>query len=329
MTLNNIWFEMRWTLRRRWFSVWEVRDYYTNLERRAKAGAEFSLGYVLMVVVSAFLATGGLLLNNPAIVIGSMCVAPFLGPSRAVCIGALFRDRKVFLAGLGKQLFGLLIVGSGVAYAVTMLLKASVPAVGITPEVLLRAMPAMKEVILSVIVALSAGAGAALALTADPKVVETPWGQVIDAVIGVEISVSLIPPAAVVGIGLAFGQPNIITDALLLMIVNVLGLDVFGSTFMLAFRGIRYKYLRMEKMIRQAVVAALVNEPVKLPEEFEVNITLLGDSVATIYARIQNLKGETIPEQLAQTIAMYVQERTGFKSEVKLELIPTQIYSTL
>ena len=87
MPQNHIWFEMRWTMRRKWFSVWDVRNYYTNLEKRAQAGADITLGYVLMVVVAALLATGGLLLNNPAIVIGSMCVAPFLGPSRAVCIG--------------------------------------------------------------------------------------------------------------------------------------------------------------------------------------------------------------------------------------------------
>jgi uncharacterized hydrophobic protein (TIGR00271 family) len=329
MPQNNTWFEMRWTLRRKWFSVWEVRDYYTNLERRAEAGAKITFGYILMVVVSAFLATGGLLLNNPAIVIGSMCVAPFLGTSRAVCIGGLFRNQRVFVSGLVKQLFGLLIVGSGIAYAITVILKTSVPTLGITPEILLRAMPTMREVVLSLLVAVSAGAGASLALTADPKVVETPWGQVVDAAIGVEIAISLIPPAAVVGIGAAFGQMNISYNALLLMIVNVLGLDLFGSMFMMAFRGIRYKYLQMEKQIRWAVESALVAEPIDWPEDFAINVTLLGENVATVHARVRIEPGETASDQLAQSIADCVHERTGFKSEVTLEIIPTQIYSTL
>ena len=55
--------DIRWTLGREWFGVWEVRDYYTTLEQRAKAGAEITSGYILMVLVSAALATGGLLLN--------------------------------------------------------------------------------------------------------------------------------------------------------------------------------------------------------------------------------------------------------------------------
>ena len=107
MSLKDRLLDMHWTLTQRWFGVWEVRNYYTTLERRAKAGAEITYGYVLMVLTSATLATGGLLLDSPAVVIGSMCVAPFLGPSRAVCIGGLFRNRKVLLGGLLKQLFGL------------------------------------------------------------------------------------------------------------------------------------------------------------------------------------------------------------------------------
>ncbi len=329
MSQNNAWFEMRWTLRRKWFSVWDVRDYFTNLERRAEAGAQITFGYVLMVVVSAFLATGGLLLNSPAIVIGSMCVAPFLGPSRAVCIGGLFRNQRVFLGGLFKQLFGLVIVGSGIAYAITTVLQASVPEIGITPEILLRAMPTTRDVVLSVMVALSAGAGASLALTADPKVVETPWGQVIDAVIGVEIAISLIPPAAVVGIGLAFGQMEISYNAFLLLIVNVLGLDLFGSMFMMAARGIRFKYLLMEKRIRQSVESVLIGVPTVWLGEFAISVALLGESIATVHARVRNQPGETAPDNLAQAIAAHVLEQTGCRTEVTLEMIPTQISSTL
>ena len=62
--------EVQWNLRRQWFGVWEVRNYYTTLEERAFAGAEVTLGYVLMVVVAALLATSGLLLDSPTVVMG-------------------------------------------------------------------------------------------------------------------------------------------------------------------------------------------------------------------------------------------------------------------
>ena len=73
----------------------------------AQEGAEITSGYILMILAAALLATAGLLLNSPAAIIGAMCVAPFLGPSRAVCIGGLFRNRKVFVGGLLKQIVDL------------------------------------------------------------------------------------------------------------------------------------------------------------------------------------------------------------------------------
>ena len=321
--------EIRWTLGRKWFGVWEVRDYYITLEQQAQAGAEITFGYILMTLASAVLATGGLLLNSPAVVIGAMCVAPFLGPARAVCIGGLFRNRRVFLGGLVKQLFGLLIIGAGMAYVITALLQASVPEVGITPEILLRAMSTPRDVVLSVLIAVAAGAAASLALSADPRIVETPWGQVIDAMIGVEIAISLIPPASVVGIGLAFGRMDISRSAFLLLIVNVLGLDILGSMLTLFLRGVRAQYLVLEKAIRQAVEYTLAAVPGTTPMGSTIHVTLLSHDVVNVQVTVRNQAGETIPASLAQTIATEIKNRTGCRGEVAVEMIPSQIYSTL
>jgi uncharacterized hydrophobic protein (TIGR00271 family) len=328
MPLRDRLLEVRWTLGREWFGVWEVRDYYTTLEQRARAGAEITFGYILMVLASATLATGGLLLNNPAVVIGSMCVAPFLGPSRAVCIGGLFRDRRVFLGGLAKQLFGLLIVGGGNAYLVAAVMRATTPGVGITPEILLRAMPTVRHVVLSVVIAVSAGIAASLSLAADPRVVETPWGQVIDAVIGVEIAISLIPPASVVGIGLALGRPDISHNAFALLMINVLGLDILGSMLMLSLRGVRAQYLELEKAIRQAAESTLTVVPGVTPVGSTIGVTLLSQDLASVHATVRNRGGESMPPGLAQTIATRIQEQTGCRSEVTVEMIPSQTYST-
>ncbi len=321
-------YELSWTLRRGWFGVWEVRDYYTTLEQRAKAGAEITFGYVLMVLASAVLATGGLLINSSAVVIGSMCVAPFLGPARAVCIGGLFRNRRTFFGGLAKQLLGLLIIGAGLAYAITALLRATVPELGITSEILLRAMPTTRDVVLSVLIAVAAGVAASLALAADPRIVETPWGQVIDAVIGVEIAISLIPPAAVVGIGLAFGQPVISRNALLLLMVNVLGLDIFGSMLMMALRGIRGRYLVLEKTIRQVVESTLAASPGVILLGSQIHVTLLSENAVSVHVIVRNQPGDLPPATLAQTIAASIQDRKQCHSEVTVEMIPSQTYST-
>lgn len=320
---------LQWTLKQNWFSVWEVRDYYTTLEQMGQSGAQITFGYFLMVSASAALATGGLLLNSPAVVIGSMCVAPFLGPSRAVCIGGLFRNRRVFLGGLFKQLLGLLVFGAGLGFIITSSLLLSVPDVGITSEILLRSMPNELAFVLSLLIAITAGIAAALALTADPRIVQTSWGQVIDAVIGVEIAISLIPPAAVVGIGLALGRMDVSRNAFLLLIVNVLGLDILGSMLMLFLRGIRVHHLSVEKSIRQTAESTLDALPDIMPMNNTVNVTLLSDTVASVYVTIRNLSSKTAPDRIAQTIATSIKKETGCRSEVTVEVIPCQTYSTL
>jgi uncharacterized hydrophobic protein (TIGR00271 family) len=309
--------------------VWGVKNYYTTLEQRAKAGSEITLGYVSMVLAAAVLATAGLLLNSSAAVIGSMCVAPFMSPSRAVCIGGLFGNRRVLLGGLVKQLFGLLIVGAGISFVLTVLLRVSVPGVAVTSEVLIRSMPTELDAVLSVLIALSAGAAASLALTADPHIVETPWGQVIDAVIGVEIAISLIPPAAVIGIGLGLGQPGISRNAFLLLLINVLGLDIVGSMIILTLRGIRVRHLVLEKSIRQTVGTTLDVVPGFISVGSTIDVTLLSETAAKVDIIMRNHWGGEVPTSLAQTISSSIRDATDCRSEITMEVIPLQTYSTL
>ncbi|MBN1263925.1 MAG: hypothetical protein JXA25_00425 [Anaerolineales bacterium] len=89
-----------WRAAARRFGVWGVSDYYTLLEQMAGEGAQLNSGYFLVILAAALLATAGLLLDNASIIIGAMCIAPFLAPSRAVCIGGLYRNSKVFRGGL-------------------------------------------------------------------------------------------------------------------------------------------------------------------------------------------------------------------------------------
>jgi uncharacterized membrane protein len=256
-----------------------------------------------------------------------MCVAPFLGPSRSVCIGALFGDRRIFLGGLVKQLVGLLLLGSVLAALLTALLRALVPDIGMTDEILLRAMPTPRHVVLSVLIAVAAGAAASLALSADPRIVETPWGQVIDAVIGVEIAISLMPPAAVAGIGLALGETRVTRNALLLLLVNVLGLDLVGSTLMLALRGVRRRYLELEKRVRQAAESALASTQGVTLVASTVDVALLGESEVQVHVTVRNAAGRDTLGNLARSAVDIIRERTGCRSEVTVEMIPTLTHS--
>ena len=320
---------LHWKWAERRFGVWGVRDYYTLLKQMASEGAEITFGYVLMILAAALLATAGLLIDSPAVIIGAMCVAPFLTPSRAVCIGAVFRNRRLLLGGLLKQLFGLLLVGTVTAYVITVFLQGTVPGIEVTKEILLRSMPTTRDVVLTILVAIGAGAAASLALTADPRIVAKPWGQIIDAMIGVEISISLLPPASVIGIGLALGRPGISQNAFWLLIVNVLGLNFLGSVLILALRGVRLRYLVLEKTIRQTAEDTLAASLTALPPEIVANVVLLSDTAADVHVTVYTEADLPLPASLAQTVTSEIATKTGYRSKVAVERVLCRTHSTL
>jgi len=302
--------------------VWGIPNYHTTLERRAIAGGVITGGYLAMVVASTVMATAGLLLNSAAAVIGSMCVAPFMAPSRAVCIGALFRNRTVFFGGIVKQLVGLLVIGACAAALITVVLRQYFPGIAITPEILLRAMPTSRDVALSVLIAVSAGAAASLALIAEPSTIEKPWGHVIDAVIGVQMAISLIPPAAVIGIGWALGTSEHSWNAFRLLLLNIAALDVVGSVAILAIRGVRRRHLELEKSIRETVALTLDVVPDFIAVGSTVNVTLLGEKDALVDVILRHRSGGNVPEMLAARISDDILAKTFCRSNVSVEVIP-------
>jgi uncharacterized membrane protein len=57
-----------------------ITNFYLNLEHLCEEGAKFTFCFFGLVVAAALLATGGLLANSIPVIIGSICVAPFLSP---------------------------------------------------------------------------------------------------------------------------------------------------------------------------------------------------------------------------------------------------------
>ena len=279
-------------------------------------------GYFSITVAATVMATAGLLLNSPAVVIGAMCVAPFMAPSRAVCIGAIFRQSHVFFGGLVKQLIGLLVISVSVATIITAVLHQSMTGIPITPEILLTAMPTTRDVVLSALIALSAGAAASLARVTQPHIVETAWGQVFDAIIGVEIAISLVPPAAVIGIGLALGTPGHSRNALYLLLLNVLSLDLISSSVILTLWGVRRRYLDHEKNIRSAVGVTLGTVPGFISVGSTVHVTLLGNHEALVEVIVRRQFGGKVSETLAATLAAAIAAKTSCRSDVTVEVIP-------
>ena len=172
--------------------------------------------YVLLTAVSALIATAGLLLDSAAVVVGSMVIAPLIGPAMAASVGTVLNDADLQTDGVRLQLLGLA-VSVLVAFGFAALARygnlvpplADVTAV---PEIRERVLPDF----LSLVIALGAGVAGVASLTTGAAA----------AIVGVMIAVALIPPAATVGIGLAWAQPPVVAGAGVLLVVNVLSINL-------------------------------------------------------------------------------------------------------
>jgi len=187
-----------------------------ELQSQAKDLTPDSGTYLVMMVLSMFVATAGLLLDSPAVVVGSMVIAPLIGPALGASVGTVLDDRPLFRRAVKQQAIGLVVgvaTATAFAYAVrtTGLVSPMLDVFAVT-EIEARLTPDM----LSLVVAVGAGAAGAWTLTAGSSV----------ALVGVMMAVAVVPPMGVVGIGLAWGLPGVAFAASVLVLVNLLTINV-------------------------------------------------------------------------------------------------------
>ncbi len=152
--------------------------------------------------MAAMIATAGLLLDSAAIVVGSMVIAPLIGPAMASCVGTVVDDNELFKSGVTKQLRGLFFAILGSALFTRLALSLF-----ISPNLEVLQLGQVVEGIhpgfLSLTVALGSGVAGALSMTSGINT----------ALVGVMISVALIPPTATVGLGIATLEVRIVAGA--------------------------------------------------------------------------------------------------------------------
>jgi uncharacterized hydrophobic protein (TIGR00271 family) len=228
-----------------------VFDNITNKEKSAalKTMIEHSTprqDFFLLVILSVSMATIGLLQNNAAVIIGSMLIAPVLYPLLGIAMGTVMADKMLISRSLGTLAKSILI---GVLASVIVTLLTYVPGDGFeaTTEIILRTSPSL----LNAATAIIAGLAASFALV-KPQLNET--------LPGVAISVALVPPLAVFGIGLATLNWKIAINSMVLFLINVLGI-VFACVMVFSIMNFYAK--------RQVADETIKKEDKKLEKENE------------------------------------------------------------
>ena len=157
-------------------------EIYLQVSRSASL-TDFS--YWLQVLFSAGIATLGLALNSPAVIIGAMLISPLMGPILASGL-ALATGDFVLAARAAINLF----MSCLAAILFAVVLVALLPFKEVTGEIAARAQPNT----LDLVIALFSGAVGSIAVCKEVK-------GVVTSIPGVAIAVALMPPLCVVGYG--------------------------------------------------------------------------------------------------------------------------------
>lgn len=196
-----------------------------ELKTSAENLAPPSPTYYLLLVAASVIATAGILMDNAAIVVGSMVIAPLIGPAMSSCVGTVINDEEMFYQATRKQALGILLtIASSIGFtrlALAVLLPANLDLLSLN-----QLTNQLNPGFLSLVVALGSGLAGAFSLTAGVN----------SALVGVMISVALLPPAAAAGIGISIVNVQIAAGASLLLVINLVSINLAG-TFTLWFQG--------------------------------------------------------------------------------------------
>ncbi len=195
--------------------------------------------FFLMLTLSVAMAAFGIILNSTVIIVGSMLIAPLLYPLLSLALGVIVADEKL----IGRS-FLTILKSVGFALAAGLIIGFLFSAHNNDSLAALFGSAGAQSSLMYVLVAVIAGLAGAFAVT-KPYLNET--------LPGVAISVSLVPPLAAAGIALASLDWAVFSNALLLFIVNGIGI-IFSAMIVFA-------------LFRFAVKKTVAKEAVKEEEQ--------------------------------------------------------------
>ena len=166
--------------------------------------------FLLLIVLSAAIATLGLLQNSTAVVIGAMLVSPLLGPIMGVGFGLATLESNLI-----KRSLVTMAAGMAVAILVAMLIIWLSPIQDVTSELRARTQPTLLDLAVAVV----GGIAGVYAI----------MRKLSGVMVGVAIATALVPPLSTVGFGLATGRFDFALGAALLFLTNTLAI-AFAAT---------------------------------------------------------------------------------------------------
>ena len=165
--------------------------------------------HLLMVLLSTVIAAIGLLRDDGTIIIGSMVIAPLLGPNMALSLATTLGDTT-----LARRAVKIGAVGISIAFSFSVLIGYFFTVSPEIPEIASRTKVSGSDLIL----AFASGMAGALSLTSG----------VTNAIVGVMVAVALLPPLVTFGLLIGSGHWQVAVGSMLLLLTNLICLNLAG-----------------------------------------------------------------------------------------------------
>ena len=171
-----------------WRPLLEPHIASEQIAKEMKAASFPTTSFFVLLALSSAIATFGLLANSAPAIIGAMIIAPLMTPIMGLSYGVVQTSWSQIVRSAMTVFLGVVVV-----MAISFLSARYIEIKVAGTEMLSRAFPSL----LDLGVAIAAGAAGAFSLSRE---------SIKNSLAGVAISVSLVPPLAVAGIGLALGR---------------------------------------------------------------------------------------------------------------------------
>jgi uncharacterized hydrophobic protein (TIGR00271 family) len=212
--------------------IWEQVEFRTSEE------AKLSASYLAFITIATLIASVGLLLDSPILIVGAMVVGPEFGPIAGVCVALVEGEKQ-----LAVRSFVALAVGFPAAITVTYLAGLIFKQTGVAPESFSFEESTFAHAIsnpdfFAFFVAFGAGVAGMLSLTTAKS----------GALIGVLISVTTIPSAAAIALAAAYRDGDAWTGSMAQLAVNLTMILLAGVGTLLIQRKLYHR--RRERHLR-------------------------------------------------------------------------------
>lgn len=217
-------------------------DDFKDLFVILRQNAQTTNTYLIMMTLATILATFGLYANSTPVVIGAMILAPLIAPIVSISMALVRQDTQLLLKSSKTLLFGTLLSLLATAFF-ALIIPIKIP----TPEIEARTSPTLLDLGVAFI------SGIAAAYTHARE-------ELARSLAGIAIAVALVPPLAVAGVGIGWGDFSIFFGGFVLYLTNLTGIFISAGLTFILLGFAPFKIAR-----KGLIISAVMLVPISIP----------------------------------------------------------------